>query len=69
MELVNIDRIKIKKRLRSLDKSRVNDLAESIHLIGLLNPITVIFEIGKVEQDCNKRYPQQTIMKMAGDII
>lgn len=38
---MTIDDIRINERMRDLDLSRVNDLAESIDLIGLLNPITV----------------------------
>lgn len=41
MKKITISDITVNSRMRELDPYRVNELAESIKLIGLLNPITV----------------------------
>ena len=38
---VNIDDIKVSERLRKLDNSKVDELVDSIKLLGLLQPIVV----------------------------
>jgi len=38
---IEINKIKVGTRLRKIDQSKVNDLVESIQLIGLLQPIVV----------------------------
>ena len=38
---IEIDKIIIRKRQRNLDKARVKALAESIHEVGLINPILI----------------------------
>ena len=38
---VNIDDIKVSERLRKLDDEKVDELAKSISVIGLLHPIVI----------------------------
>jgi len=38
---IEINKIKVGTRLRKIDQSKVNDLVESIQLIGLLQPIVI----------------------------
>ena len=41
LEEVEINQIKVGSRLRKIDQDKVNDLVESIRLVGLLHPIVV----------------------------
>ena len=41
LEEVEINQIKVGTRLRKIDQDKVNDLVESIRLVGLLHPIVV----------------------------
>ena len=38
---IGINKIKVGTRLRKIDQSKVNDLVESIQLVGLLHPIVI----------------------------
>ena len=43
---IELDQIKVSQRLRELDDTKVNELVESIQLVGLLHPILV-------DSECN----------------
>ena len=41
MKIIKIDDISVSQRLREIDQEKVDDLVESIRLVGLLQPIVV----------------------------
>ena len=38
---IELDQIKVSQRLREIDQNKVDNLVESIQLVGLLHPIVV----------------------------
>ena len=41
MKIIKMDDISVSQRLREIDRDKVDDLVESIRLIGLLHPIVI----------------------------